>query len=154
MKFLKRKILYSVNSSHSWVIFSDNWICIYFFFFTAQDIEEGESSRIESFVPHFQQPPPTSTQPAKSAKSHRSSGWKNSKFFSKTMSSGEILRSLKKLSLTSSGSDPGEEPQQSRPRKSKSGQLKKRSSCGNDDQLNDDDRTRSPKSPGGFRPLR
>lgn len=121
----------------------------------AHDIEEGESSRPEPFVPRFQQPPNTSTQTAKSAKSQRTSGWKTSKFFSKTMSSGEILRSLKKLSLTSSGSDSTEvEQQQGRPRKSKSGQLKKRSSCGNDEQPNDDDKARSPRSPGGFRPLR
>lgn len=124
------------------------------FFLIAHDNEEGESSRSESTVPRFQQPTNVSTQSAKSSKSHRSSGWKTSKFFSKTMSSGEILRGLKKLSLTSSGSEAGEEDQQNRPRKSKSGQLKKRSSCGNDDESNDDEKRKSPRSPGGFRPLR
>lgn len=73
------------------------------------------------------------------------------------MSSGEILRGLKKLSLTSSsGDDPtppsAADPPPPRPRKSKSGQqLKKRSSAGNDDE---DPKARSPRSPGSFRPLR
>ncbi|XP_054718151.1 uncharacterized protein LOC129227591 [Uloborus diversus] len=84
---------------------------------------------------------------AKSGRSARSSGWKTSKFFSRTMSSGEILRGLKKLSL-GSGPDPPGCP----PPKSKSGQLKKRSSCGNDDPA-DDPRAKSPRSPGSFRPL-
>ncbi|XP_015921636.1 uncharacterized protein [Parasteatoda tepidariorum] len=95
---------------------------------------------------------PTSSKSSKSNKC----GWKTSKFFSKSMTSGEILRSLKKLSLTSSGStsDPGE-PEQIKPRKSKSGQLKKRSSCGNDDviMIDEDSKVRSPRSPGSFRPL-
>ncbi|CAL1273007.1 unnamed protein product [Larinioides sclopetarius] len=93
---------------------------------------------------------------SKSSKSNKTSGWKTSKFFSRTMSSGEILRGLKKLSLTSSGSssDTGE-AEAGKPRKSKSSQLKKRSSCGNDDVvvMDDDPRVRSPRSPGSFRPL-
>lgn len=41
----------------------------------------------------------------KPCKSSKSSAWKTSKFFSRTLSSGELLRSLKKLSLSSSGEE-------------------------------------------------
>ncbi|KFM63600.1 hypothetical protein X975_07393, partial [Stegodyphus mimosarum] len=120
----------------------------------SHDGDNGESCRAESQRSQPNSNP--SSLPSKSTKSNKTCGWKTSKFFSKTMSSGEILRGLKKLSLTSSGSssDPGE-PEPGKPRKSKSGQLKKRSSCGNDDvgSVEDDNKARSPRSPGGFRPL-
>ncbi|XP_067133387.1 uncharacterized protein [Centruroides vittatus] len=41
----------------------------------------------------------------KQCKSSKSSAWKTSKFFSRTLSSGELLRSLKKLSLSSSSEE-------------------------------------------------
>ncbi|GFV44708.1 uncharacterized protein TNCV_212611 [Trichonephila clavipes] len=114
----------------------------------SHDIAEEESQRNQQL---------SSPSTSKSSKSNKTCGWKTSKFFSRTMSSGEILRGLKKLSLTSSGSssDTGE-AEAGRPRKSKSSQLKKRSSCGNDDVVivDDDPKVRSPRSPGGFRPLR
>lgn len=59
-------------------------------------------------------PEPTSTKASGSSsdgekskgKAHKAAGWKTSKFFSKTMSSAELLKGLKKLSVnaTSSGS--------------------------------------------------
>ncbi|GIX87478.1 uncharacterized protein CDAR_30871 [Caerostris darwini] len=114
----------------------------------SHDIAEEEPQRTPAQI--------SSPSTSKSSKSNKTCGWKTSKFFSKTMSSGEILRGLKKLSLTSSGSssDTGE-MEAGKPRKSKSSQLKKRSSCGNDDVVitDDDPKVRSPRSPGGFRPL-
>ncbi|GFT91383.1 uncharacterized protein NPIL_238261 [Nephila pilipes] len=113
----------------------------------SHDIVEEEPQRTQQL---------SSPSTSKPSKSNKTCGWKTSKFFSRTMSSGEILRGLKKLSLTSSGSssDTGE-AESGRSRKSKSSQLKKRSSCGTDDVVivDDDPKVRSPRSPGGFRPL-
>ncbi|KAG8184607.1 hypothetical protein JTE90_005220 [Oedothorax gibbosus] len=89
--------------------------------------------------PDFQ--PEESTSTTSSKRCARMSGWKTSKFFSRTMSSGEILRGLKKLSLNAAAEDAA------RPRKSKSGQqLKKRSS-------EEEGGHQRQRSPGGFRPL-
>lgn len=78
------------------------------------------------------------------SKPHKAAGWKTSKFFSKTMSSAELLRGLKKLSVTSTASG-GPDDQDGK--SSSSGKVKfsmKKRNSSSDSAVNKD------RSPEGF----